>query len=201
MQRYAGRDRGVFFLWVDEVGGFWVCLADEVVVGQAVPSSGADIPIMGDISKRHARIRRDGEGYMIEAIRPLKVNGRPVERVALLGQESSIELGPSVKLRFRRPHALSGTARLDFSSGHRTQPSSDAVLLLADTCVLGPRPTSHVVCRNWADDLVLYRHEDQLFCRAAGTMEIDGRRCRGRSPITRNSRIVGDRFSVSLEPI
>jgi hypothetical protein len=190
----------MFFLWVDEVGGFWVCLADEVVLGQAVPSSGADIPIMGDISKRHARIRRDGESYLIGAIREVRLDGRPVSQVGLLGVNNVIEMG-GVRLSFRRPHPLSATARLDFLSGHRTQPSSDAVLLMADTCVLGPKPTSHIVCRNWPGELVLYRHEDELYCRSAGTLEIDGARCRGRGPITRNSRIAGDRFSVSLEPI
>jgi hypothetical protein len=201
MDRHAGQTRGMFFLWVDEVGGFWVCIADEVVLGQAVPSSGADIPIMGDLSKRHARIRRDGESYLLEAIRDVRLDGRPVERVAGLGDENMIEMGAGVKVAFRRPHPLSATARLDFASGHRTQPFSDSVLLMADTCVLGPRPTSHVFCRQWPSELVLYRHADQLYCRSAGSMEIDGKRCRGRSPITQNSRIVGDRFSVSLEPI
>jgi hypothetical protein len=201
MDRFTRQNRDMFFLWVDAVGGFWVCLADEIVLGQAVPSSGADIPIMGDLSKQHARIRRDGEGYLIEAIRDVRVDGRNVDQMALLGQQSTIELGSGVRLAFRRPHALSATARLDFTSGHRTQPTSDAVLLMADSCVLGPKPTSHVICRQWSEEVVLYRHGDQLYCRSAGSLEIDGTRRRGRSPITRSSRIVGDRFSMSLEPV
>jgi hypothetical protein len=32
-------------------------------------------------------------------------------------------------------------------------------------------------------------------------MEIDGRRCEDRGPITRSSRVVGDRFSLTLEAI
>jgi hypothetical protein len=110
-------------------------------------------------------------------------------------------LGEGVKLIFRRPHALSGTARLDFASRHRTQPLADGVLLMADSCVMGPKPYSHVVCRDWPQEVVLYRYEDQLHCRTAGPMEIDGRRCHDRSPIRRNSRVVGERFSFSLEPI
>ncbi|MHC4176980.1 MAG: FHA domain-containing protein, partial [Planctomycetota bacterium] len=53
-----------FMLWVDAVGGFWVCLADEITLGQPVRAGLADVPILADISSRHARIRRDGEGYL-----------------------------------------------------------------------------------------------------------------------------------------
>ena len=58
-----------FLIWVDAVGGYWVCLGDEVLMGQPVQSDQVDIPLLGDLSGRHARIRRDGEGYLIEAIK------------------------------------------------------------------------------------------------------------------------------------
>ena len=73
-----------FMLWVDAVGGYWVCLADELIVGQPATPGGADIPILADISSRHARIRRDGEGYLIDAFREVRVDGRPVEATELL---------------------------------------------------------------------------------------------------------------------
>jgi hypothetical protein len=199
MDSSSGRNADKFLLWVDAVGGYLVCLGDEVTVGQPVGSRGVDIPILGDLSSRHARIWRDSGGYLIEAIREVRVDDRPVRRVALLGERSRIQLGDSVKLLFRRPHALSATARLDFLSRHRTDPSVDAVVLMADSCVLGPKPHSHVVCRDWPREVVLYRHDDELYCRSRGAMEIDGLRCNSRSPITRNSRIVGDRLSFSLE--
>jgi hypothetical protein len=190
-----------FLLWVDAVGGYWVCLGDEVTLGQPTTGGKVDVPILGDLSGRHARIRRDGEGYLIEAIREVWVDRRPVRWVASLGDGSRIRLGERVKLVFRRPHALSATARLEFHSGHRTQPSVDAVLLMADSCVLGPKPYSHVICRDWPREVVLYRHEDQLYCRVGGWMQVDGVRCEDRSPIRRNSRVVGERFSFSLEPL
>jgi len=201
MDSYSGRKADRFLLWVDAVGGYLVCLADEVTLGQPVGSKPVDVPILGDLSSRHARIWRDGGGYLIEAIREIRVDDRLVRRVALLGQRSEIRLGDSVKLLFRRPHALSATARLDFLSRHRTEPSVDAVLLMADSCVLGPKPHSHVVCRDWPHEVVLYRHDDELYCRSRGVVQIDGVRREGRSPITRSSRIVGDRFSFSLEPV
>jgi hypothetical protein len=201
MDSYWGRKADKFLLWVDSVGGYLVCLGDEVTLGQPGRSASVDIPILGDLSCRHARIWRDGEGYLIEAIREVRVDGRPVSRVALLGQQSQIQLGGSVRMVFRRPHALSATARLDFVSRHRTQPSVDGVLLMADSCVLGPKPHSHVVCRDWPREVVLYRHDEQLYCRSRGALEIDGLRSTDRGLITRRSRVVGDRFSFGLEPL
>ncbi len=190
-----------FMLWVDAVGGFWVCLADEVLLGQPVRSGSVDVPILGDISSRHARIRRDGEGYLVEAIREVRLNDQPVDKLGTLTDGSRITLGDSVRLDFRRPHALSGTVRLDFASPHRTQPSADAILLMADCCILGPHPCSHVVCRDWPQEVILYRHDNELYCRTNGSMEIDGVRCEGRARISRNSHITGEGFSLSLEAI
>ena len=199
MHRAAGK-RDNFFLWVDAVGGYWVCLSDTVTLGQAGEGGGVDVPLLGDLSKRHAVIRRDGEGYLLEPLREVWVDGRPVTRFAALADGSQIRLGRGVKLIFRRPHALSATARLDFASSHRTQPTVDAVLLMADSCVLGPRRHSHVVCRDWSNEVVLYRHDDQLYCRADAPVEIDGVRYgSGRAALARRSHIVGDKLSVSLE--
>ena len=197
----SGHKAESFLLWVDAVGGYWVCLGDEVSLGQPVPPGAVDVPILGDVSSRHARIRRDDEGYLIEAIREVSLNGRPVRGVGTLSDGNTIRLGEGVRLVFRRPHALSATARLDFASRHRTQPSADAVLLMADSCVLGAGPHSHVVCRDWPGEVILYRHDDKLYCRTKGLLEIDGVKYKDRGPITRNSRIVGHGFSMSLEAI
>lgn len=201
MERTSGTRDDRFLLWVDAVGGYWVCLGDEIVLGQASAAGKADLPILGDVSAKHARIRRDGEGYLIEAYRDLRVDGRKIDHLAMLGQGAKLQLGDSVRLVFRRPHALSATARLDFASRHHTEPSVDAVLLMADSLVLGPKPHSHIVCRDWPSEVVIYRHEGQLYCRTSGAFEIDGARCQDRGPIRRTSRIVGAHFSLSLEPV
>ena len=188
-------------LWIDSVGGYWVCLADELIIGQPGDRDGADIPILADISSRHARIRRDGEGYLIDALREVRVAGRAVEKTELLSDSSRIEIGPSVKLQLRRTHPLSMSARLDFLSRHRTQPAADAVLLLADSCVMGPKPHSHVVCRDWPSEVILFRHEEKMFCHAAGRFEIDGVAYKNRGPLHPNCRVTGDGFSFSLEQV
>jgi hypothetical protein len=46
-------------LWVDAVGGFLVCLDDVISIGQPSPSESLALPILADLSRRHAIIRRD----------------------------------------------------------------------------------------------------------------------------------------------
>lgn len=216
-----------FLLWIDAVGGFWVATGERVTIGQ--PSEGQegspDVPILGDLSHRHARIRRDGESYLIEAIRDVRVDGRSMMPLAALTDGSKIELGPSVRLRFRRPHVLTGTARLEFVSNHHTQPRVNAVILMADTCILGPRPHSHVVCRNWTEEVILFKHDNELYCRCqhvgqvsnlseAGQasnrsrqvgnlsyMQIDGVNRRERGRLQYNSQVTGEGFSFCLESL
>jgi len=190
-----------FLLWIDGVGGYLVCLADEVVLGQACPDCQVDIPIQADLSRRHAKISRQGDGYVIEPWQAASVNGQPIRGKTLLSDGDEIELAHAVRLRFRQPHALSASARLDFVSHHRTFPKADGVLLMAESCVLGPKWQNHVVCRDWQGDVVLYRRDGDLFCRAMDSLEIDGRLCDGRGQIHQNSRVSGSDFSMSLEEL
>ena len=190
-----------FILWIDGVGGFLICEGEQVVLGQPSPGGQVDVPILGDVSRQHARIERNGEGYLIFPLRPTRVQGRHISAVTSLADGSLIELGEGVQLRFRRPHALSGTGRLDFISHHRTQPSADAVVLMADSCILGPSANSHIVCRDWTRQVVLFRQDGQLWCRTSGVLHIDGQRHDGEGPITRGSQVTGDDFSLSLEEV
>jgi hypothetical protein len=197
----AVRQTQRFMLWIDAVGGYWVCMGDSVIIGRADARRTAELPLLGDLAARHACVRRDGEGYLIEAYREVRVDGRSVHDCDWLRDGSRIQLGESVGLVFRRPHAFSGTARLDFASGQRTQPSADGVLLMADTCVLGPAAHSHVVCRDWTREAVVYRRGQELYCRAAGKFRVDGAACDGCGKITTRSRVEGDGFTFNLEPI
>jgi hypothetical protein len=202
--RFSMDVRGVpqserFLLWIDAVGGYWICLGHEVMLGQPEGGAAVDVPILGDLASRHARIRRDGDGYLIEALHEVRIDDRPVHHVGWLRDGSRIQLGRSVRLVFRQPHALSGSARLDFVSRHRTQPSSDAVLLMADTCVLGPKRNGHVVCRNWTQEVILYRLGRELYCKTPGPFAIDGAACRDCGQITRNSRVQGEGFAFALD--
>jgi len=191
-----------FMLWVDAVGGFLVCLKEVVTIGQPGGAAEPDVPLLADLSGRHARIRRDGECYLIEALRSVWVDGCGVRESSFLRDGSRLELGANVRLLFRVPHPLSATARLEAASNHRTQPPCDAVVLMADCCVLGSQPRSHVVCRDWSEEVILFRREKGLYCRTAGMLEIDGKMYDHCGPLKPDSRvIVGEGFSFSLEAL
>jgi hypothetical protein len=72
---------------------------------------------------------------------------------------------------------------------------------MAESCVLGPKWQNHVTCRDWQGDVVLYRRDGELFCRAMESIEIDGHLCDGRGPLSSNSHVSGSDFSMSLEEL
>jgi hypothetical protein len=194
------KPRPQFLLWVDGVGGYLVCFEDDLLLGQAVPGRHVDIAILGDLSRKHARLRRE-DGYLIDPIQRVCIDDREIHDTTMLHDGNEIQLGNSVRLRFRQPHALSATARLDLVSRHRTQPTADGVLLMAESCVLGPKWQNHVVCREWSNDVVLYRRDGELFCRAMEPIEIDGQFCEGQGRLGSNSHVAGSDFSLCLEEI
>jgi tetratricopeptide (TPR) repeat protein len=191
-----------FMLWIDAVGGYLVCLSDEIVLGQACPGAQVEVPIQADISRKHAKITRQGEGYVLEPLGgKVVLAGKPVTGKTLLADGDELMLGDAVKLRFRKPHVLSSSARLEMIGPHRTLPFADAVILMGESCVLGPKWQNHVVCRDWDGDVVLYRADDKIMCRAMESIEIDGHLHDGRGPVRPGSHVVGTDFSLSLEAV
>lgn len=192
--------RGRFLLWVDAVGGYLVCLENQIVLGRAGPDSNADVPLMGDLSRNHATLIRDGDGYVLRAHQSTFINGKAVE-AATLRDGDVIRLGNSVELEFRQPSPVSSTARLAIVSRHRLPLAVDGVLLMAETCIVGSSPQAHIPAPGLDDPVVLYRQGTGLWCRAAGAFEVDGRACASRAPLTLQSNVLGDRFSFSLEAL
>src|SRR5690606_10840962 len=129
------------------------------------------------------------------------VDGRKLTGPMVLGSSHEIQLGSAVRLQFNKPHALSATARLTPVSGHRTEPRADAVLLMADSCVLGPKTHSHIVCRKWPGDVMLFRQQGRLHCRSTGRMTVDGVEVDGAMALDNDARLEGETFALSLEKV
>lgn len=192
--------------WIDGVGGYLICLGEEVVLGQPAGGGGADIPILADLSRRHASIRREGEAYVLTPIHRVSIDGVELKGPQVLRDGALIELGDSVRLRFRKPHALSGTAVLSLESHHKTDPAVDGIVLMSESCVLGSQPQSHIPCRGWTDDVVLFRRDDQLQFRTAAAVEVDGAAASGGTAagggvIADRTCINGETFSLSFEEV
>ncbi|MEN1680213.1 MAG: hypothetical protein AAGJ46_11520 [Planctomycetota bacterium] len=202
-------------LWVDAVGGFLVCLDDEVLIGQPSGTAGPAVSILADLSRRHAVLRRSGGGYTLEPLGPVKLDGREITTATALGDSHTLELGSpqpgafgpgaafasgsSVVLKYTRPHALSATAKLELQSGHRTSPTTDAILLMAESCVLGPASHCHVRCPEWKDDVILFRRGEDLACRSTAELVVDGEPVSGQGEVRPGARIEGEDFSICVE--
>jgi len=199
----SGSPRGErFVLWVDAVGGYLVCRGDEIRIGQPTGDGRVDVPILADLSRVHAVLHRDGEGYLLEPVRATQVGGKAIQAITPLADGDLLELGSGVRLRFSRPHPLSRTARLDFLSRHRTQPAVDAILLMAESCVLGPKISSHVRCPDWSQEIVLAGvGTDELYVRGSETFQVDGQPQSGRAPVQPGSTVSGEDYSFSLEAL
>jgi hypothetical protein len=191
-----------FLLWIDGVGGYLVCLGSRISIGQATPEATVDGPLFADVSRLHAALTRDPEGYLLEGLRPVQVNGQPVLR-GLLRSGDRVTLGACCQIQFRQPVPVSASARLDLVSGHRLRLAVDAVLLMADTLVLGPGPQAHVVIPDLKQPVVLYRHKGGLGVRHGGPLAINGRPYRDRGTLEpgATATVVGEDFSLTLEPV
>ena len=190
-------------LWVDSVGGYLVCLRDEVVLGQPAGGATPDVPILGDLSRRHAIIRRQGEGYSIEAVREVRLDGQSVQRTAPLWDGSVIELGRRSAIAI--PPAAS--AQCHGAVGVRQSASHAAldrrgVADGRDAASWAPHPSSHVVSArlakrsgsvpagqpNWAAER-LPRFRSMAQDKPGG-------------PALRpRCRVEGEEFAFSLEPL
>jgi tetratricopeptide (TPR) repeat protein len=190
-----------FLLWIDGVGGYLVCMGARVTFGQALHDGHVDIPLVADVSRLHASLTRDAEGYILEAVRSIQVNGREVKR-ALLQTSDRITLGASCQLQFRLPAPISTSARLDLVSGHRLPLSVDAILLMADTLILGEGPQAHVNVPDLKQPLVLFRHKDTLGIRHGGKLCINGRTSGERLLLSDpHATVHGENISFAIEPV
>jgi len=187
-----------YLLWIDGIGGFLVCLGNTVTFGQATPDARVDVPIFADVSRHHATLTRDSEGYLLQSVRTVQVNGQTVEK-ALLHAGDRVTLGTSCQFQFRQPVPLSASAVLELVSGHRLRLAVNAVVLMADTIVLGPGPQAHVIMPDLRQPVILYRHKDGLGIRCPGDALISGKPCKERGVIEPGSTVAGEDFSLGLE--
>lgn len=192
---------GTFVLWVDGVGGYLVCTNAINTVGQASPGASISIPIVGDLRRRHARIETLAGQHLLHPLGDVSVGGIPVESPVEIKHQQIIELEGGVRLKYLQSHPLSKSARLDCISRHRTQPWSDSILLASQSIILGPNRDNHVFCPTWRSDLIIFRRNENWFCRTNEPIEIDGLPVGTEGPIQFDSRIVGDEFSLTLEAV
>ncbi|MBY0227921.1 MAG: FHA domain-containing protein [Gemmataceae bacterium] len=187
-----------FLLWIDGVGGYLVCLGSRLTFGQARPDARVDVPLLADVARLHATLGRDQEGYVVEAVRPLQVNGNTTNR-AILRDGDKVTLGASCRFVFKQPVPGSNTARIDMASGHRLPAGVDGVLLMAEALVLGG-PQPHLAVPGLETPVVLFRHKDGLGLRCSAELQVNGQPATGRTILPPVASIAGQEVTFAIEP-
>ncbi len=189
-----------FLLWIDGVGGYLVCLNNRITFGHAESDSYVDVPLVADVSRLHASLSRDAEGYVLEAVKPIQVNGKLLTR-ATLRPGDRVTVGASCQFQFQQPVPVSTTGRLDLVSGHRLSLTVDGILLMADTLVLGSGPQVHINVPDLSKDVVLFRHKDGVGLRHDGSLLVNGHKSAPRGVLGPNATVVGNEVSFTIEPV
>jgi FHA domain len=188
-----------FFLWIDGVGAWLVCLSPRIAIGQASPEAGPiDVPLYADVSRIHATLTRDEESYILETSRDVLVNGHSVSRAVLQsGDRLSISACP---MQFEQPvpGCLSGRLTL---GGRRLPMAVDGVLLMADMLVLGPGDKVHVRMPDLPQPLYLFRQKDRLGVRWQGEFSVEGTKHKDRAMLPSQGTVSSEAFTFAIEPI
>jgi FHA domain len=201
-RKAAGESKmpGNLKLWIDGVGSYLVFLEDRMTIGSE-RSDGvlADLRLQAGIKREHATIERVGEDYWLNPLGTTKINQREVQERSLLQEGYEISLLPCVRLRFSLPSALSSSARIDFLTAHRPAERIDGIVLMSETCLIGPGQGNHITCPKWGANMVLYRQDEDLYARCRTDWSIDGVSVSGAARLNPGNIIAGPDFRFRLE--
>jgi hypothetical protein len=194
-------------MWIDGIGGFLLVTSPEAWIGRYVEQPGVQIALAADLHRRHAKIDYLDNAHWLSLNGPGQVDGEPIRQTHRLTSGQTISLGNSIEMCYRQPYPNTGTATLTMSAAQRTIPWSDAIILLGDSLMIGSGRRSHLYCPDWNRTLVFFRRRGQLFLRCGGStlynpVELNGQRIDGAThQVTERSRVVGDQFSITFEPL
>ncbi len=189
-----------FFLWIDGVGAYLVCLGSRISIGQATGEGPVDVPLFADVSRIHAALTRDAECYLLEASKAVSLNGSVAEK-AVLQNGDRITLGNSCQMTFELPVPGGLSARLLLSGGRRLPMAVDGVLLMADMLVLGSGDKAHIQMPELEKPIYLVRQKDQLLVKWEGEFRIEGEKHEGRAMLPRAGTVIADPFTFAVEPV
>jgi hypothetical protein len=189
-----------YMLWIDGVGAWQLCVGSQFLIGGPTQEgTSPDLCLMANLSRRHATLQRNGEDWFIHPYHSTVVSGRSVTGPTLLRTGDAICLAERVRLGFRIPSILSGSAMIDFESHHRPNHSVNGIILMTDSVLLGPRKDHHVCCADWAELVVIYRQDGQLRCRSKAAISVNGDRVRDSAVLNDGAIVSGDDFRFRIE--
>lgn len=190
-----------FYLWIDGVGGYLVCLANQLTLGQSSLESGpVDVPLQADVSRFHASLKRDEEAYIFESSQPILLNGKNMDRQAVLKSGDTMRLNPTCDMRFQLPVPGCASARLEFPGTRRLPMGVDAVLLMADMLVLGAGEKVHVSMPDLEQPIKLFRQKDRIGIQWPGDFQVEGQKASGKALLPQQGSVTSASFALAIEP-
>jgi tetratricopeptide (TPR) repeat protein len=160
-----------FLLLVDGSGNYLLLLDEHISVGNQAGS--ASLRLLAPIGSLHAVMVRDREGYVLAACGEVRVDGSLLQGRTTLHDGDRIELARGVVFTFRLPVSFSNTAILVPQDKSYFGRSIDAVVLMAELCVVGPRPDSHIPFGAGEDRWLLSRSQGRFCLRGPGPIYLD----------------------------
>jgi len=186
-----------FHWWIDSVGSYLVFTKPRIRIGQA-GSKENDVAILGDLSSHHADLVVSASGILLVPQAPTTVNGKPGDSFLLRDKDHIRMRG--VELVYHRPSPWGMTSRLEIVSRHRLPMSMDGIILLGETCTIGPRPEA-VIQTEWESAIYLNWYQGRYWVRGPEDLRVDGKATDGCAPLEPNSQIRGNWGSFRWEPI
>ena len=201
-----------YVAWIDGVGAWLILTGSSVSLGRVngnvspliktpVNESEADIALVANLSRSHASIQRIDENYVLSPKSSVQIQNRPISYDTVLPDSCEITLGDSVRLSFSIPTPLSATAKMTFASEHRSRTAVDGVILMAETCLLGPSTSDHILCRSWTESVVLVQTPSGIVAKSKQELQIGGCKAVASDVVSGGQVVSGDDFRFRLEPL
>ncbi|MCA8942612.1 MAG: hypothetical protein KDB80_08665 [Planctomycetes bacterium] len=197
-----------FLLRVDEGGEFLVMRGDVISIGN-VRDGSADLPILANLTGRHARIRRSMSfhGGMQDSVEAdggeVHVASEKCER-AKLRDGTNVRLGRSFEFGYSVPSKRSLTSMITLRGF--TVAGTDRVLLMKDRgrdgrILIGRSSDVHVRVPDADSEVEIHASKDgqiRVRCAAGGT--IDGRPFSGEEPVAAGALVRCGNVTFVLQP-
>lgn len=188
-----------WLLWIDGVGGYLLLPGDEWMIGGPSGADQNEICVQGDLSRREVCLRRQANEYVLQPLGTVQLGARRLTRPEVLRDGDRFTVASNVCFEFSLHHPLSASAVLTLSSRQRLQPRCDGIILVADTCILSPNRSAHVVVADLAGEEVLLHRGGEWFVRGGDTTTVDGIPASGRTKVSPGSRLQCGEVTMSLE--
>jgi hypothetical protein len=186
-------------LWIDGVGCWLAWWHSRLTIGGPSTRHAADLSLLANLASLHCAIERCGEEYVVHPQGPTSIKEKIISSPSPLIDGDELRLGDDVRLRFRLPSSLSTSAVLEFVSDHRPSQRTDGIVLMDQTCLIGPGSDQHIRCRRAEDSVVVFRRDDALWVRSRKPLQVNGKQSGGPVRLSSGDVVRDEALSFRLE--